>query len=257
MNIKVIVATHKKYEMPEDQIYLPVQVGKAINSSLEYIGDDTGENISHKNPNYCELTAMYWAWKNIDADYLGLVHYRRHFGSKSFFIGSEKKKNILTRDKAQELLKEYDAIFPKKRNYWIETNKSQYTNAHYGKDLELTRDIINEKYPEYVNAFDKIMDKRSGHRFNMFVMKKELFDAYCEWLFDILFELERNIDITNYCKYQARVFGFISERLLDVWLEVNNVNYTEIPVIHMEKQNWPKKIFQFIKRKFTINQLEM
>ena len=77
--IKIIVATHKKYKMPNDSIYLPVQVGTENKESLGYQPDNDGENISSKNPYFCELTGLYWAWKNLDADYIGLSHYRRHF----------------------------------------------------------------------------------------------------------------------------------------------------------------------------------
>ena len=82
-------------------------------------------------------------------------------------------------------------------------------------------------------------------------MKKDLFDSYMDWMFDILFSLENVLDISDYSDYDKRVFGFVSERLLDIWLITNGVKYTELPVINMESQNWPKKIFNFLKRKFT------
>ncbi|MBQ3973839.1 MAG: DUF4422 domain-containing protein, partial [Lachnospiraceae bacterium] len=74
--IKIIVASHKSYWMPEDPVYLPVQVGAAGKEDLGYVRDDSGDNISGKNVNYCELTGLYWAWKNLEADYIGLAHYR-------------------------------------------------------------------------------------------------------------------------------------------------------------------------------------
>ncbi|PGR03076.1 exopolysaccharide biosynthesis protein [Priestia megaterium] len=252
MNIKVMVATHKKYEMPREEMYVPIHVGMQNKKEIGYKGDNTGDNISLKNPNYCELTAMYWGWKNSDADVVGLSHYRRHFCNNSFFIGTtnNKAKSILTNQKAEELLKQYDAILPKKRNYWIETNFSHYAHAHNGNDLLKTREIIQQKYPDYINSFDKVMKKRSAHMFNMLIMKRNIFDSYSEWLFDILFELESNIDISNYSPYEARVFGYISELLLDVWLDVHPIKYIEMPVMFMEKQNWLKKIYEFTKRKF-------
>lgn len=255
MDIKVVVATHKKYEMPKDEMFIPIHVGKENKSDLGYIGDNTGDNISIKNPNYCELTAMYWAWVNLEADYLGLAHYRRHFCNRSFFIGSNnmKKRNILTSEKAEKLLREYDAILPKKRHYWIETNMSHYANAHNEEDLIETRKIIENKYPEYIKSFDKIMNRRSAHMFNMLIMKKGLFHEYSKWLFDILFHLEKEIDISSYSPYEARVFGYISELLLDVWLDVNRINYTEMPVMFMERQNWLRKGFLFLKRKIVSN----
>lgn len=252
MSIKVIVATHKKYRMPDDRMYLPIQVGRILKSDLGYTGDHTGDNISAKNPNYCELTAMYWAWKHVGADYIGLVHYRRHFGNHSLLIRTPRWKwgNVLTFRNAEKLLHEYDMILPKKRHYWIETSFSQYEHAHNGNDLRQTRQIIHRNYPEYVETFDQIMDQTASHRFNMFIMKRAMFHAYCEWLFSILFQLEKEIDISRYSPKQARVFGYISERLLDVWITKNGVNYVEVPVMFMEKQNWFYKIYDFLRRKF-------
>ena len=248
MDIKVIVATHKDYRMPQDSMYLPVQVGKAVSDrNLFFTGDDTGENISAKNKNYCELTGLYWAWKNLQYDCLGLAHYRRHFrgdGSK------DKWTAILSKEKAESLLKEYDVVLPKKRDYFIESTYDQYVHAHNRQDLDKTLEIIKEFYPRYVSAWDSVMKSTSGHRFNMFIMKKDVLDSYLEWLFDILFRLEEVLDISGYSANDRRVFGFVSERLLDVWLITNNISCTELPVINMESQNWPKKIFNFLKRKF-------
>jgi hypothetical protein len=108
---------------------------------------------------------------------------------------------------------------PAKRNYFIETTYSQYAHAHHAIDLDATRSIISGKYPGFLAAFDKTMKSTKGHRFNMAVMKRPLFDDYCAWLFDILFELERRLDISSYSPYDARVFGFVAERLLDVYIE--------------------------------------
>ena len=94
------------------------------------------------------------------------------------------------------------------------------------------------------------MSRTTGHRFNMFIMKKDKFDAYCAWLFDILFELENRLDISTYNKNDSRVFGFVSERLLDVWIETNDIAYKNIPYVFMENQNWLVKGGNFIKRKF-------
>lgn len=249
MDIKVIVAAHKEYRMPTEPMYIPVQVGSAIApSELPYLHDNTGDNISNKNKNYCELTAIYWTWKNLDADYYGLVHYRRYFRSRTKH-GSDKLKNILTKEETESILDKYNVILPKKRHYWIETNYSQYIHAHNKEDLDTTRDIISRRYPEYLASYDKLMNKRSGHRFNMFIMKKNIFNDYCSWLFDILFELEKNLDISSYSQYDARVFGFVSERLLDVFIDTNKIKYKERSVLYLEKQNWCKKILYFLMRK--------
>ena len=246
-DIKVIVATHKNYWMPADSIYFPIHVGREGKFDLGYQGDNTGDNISSKNANYCELTGLYWAWKNLKADYLGLAHYRRHFTTKS--SKGSKEERVITKAQLETLFKDTDILLPNPRNYYIETNYSQYVHAHHKEDLDYTRDIIKEKYPKYVKAYDESMKRTTGHRFNMFIMKRDKFDSYCEWLFDILFELEKRLDISNYNKNDARVFGFVSERLLDVWIETNGYTYKNLPYIFMEKQNWFVKGTNFIERK--------
>ncbi|MDY6007062.1 MAG: DUF4422 domain-containing protein, partial [Gemmiger sp.] len=91
MQTTIIVATHKPYWVPDDPMYLPVQMGHAIHPAIGYIGDDTGENISERNANFCELTGLYWAAHNIDSDYIGIVHYRRYFASRRKSRFADKK----------------------------------------------------------------------------------------------------------------------------------------------------------------------
>lgn len=248
--LKIIVAAHKPYRMPNDPCYLPVHVGAADKvTHFGYQPDDEGENISGKNPNFCELTGLYWAWKNLEADYIGLVHYRRHFSVKK---GSDKFSSIATGEQLSRLLETSDILLPKKRYYYIESNYSQYIHAHHAEDLDITRQILSEKYPEAVPAFDAVMRRTYGHRFNMMVMKRELLDEYCTWLFDVLFTLEERLDIVDYSSYDARVFGFVSERLLDVWMEAYRHTCREVPYIYMEKQNWLKKGSAFLLRKLGL-----
>lgn len=248
MNIRIIVAAHKPYQMPKDNIYLPLHVGHAGKPDIGFQGDDTGENISTKNANYCELTGLYWAWKNLDADYIGLAHYRRYFAGNKYC--KDKWERIAGKEDIEHILQNTNVILPPKRNYFIETTYDQYAHAHHAIDLDTTEEIIKEKYPEYLPAFESCMKRTSGHKFNMFIMKKELLDSYCQWLFDILFELEKRLDISDYSANDKRVFGFVSERLMDVWIGTNQVEYQEMPVIFMEKQNWVVKGGNFLKRKF-------
>lgn len=114
MDIKILVASHKKAEMPEDSMYLPVHVGRALYPDKEfgYQSDAEGDNISIKNPYYCELTALYWAWKNLKADYVGLAHYRRHFSLKTVHRGGWN--SVLTGKQAEILCRKHDIILPKK-----------------------------------------------------------------------------------------------------------------------------------------------
>ena len=249
--------------MPEEQIYIPVHVGAEGKEDemgqpldLGYTKDNTGDNISIKNANYCELTGLYWAWKNLKADYIGLAHYRRHFSNGKIF--GDKKSRVLTGTELKQLITDIERegvqiLLPKPRNYWIETNYSQYVHAHHAIDLDTTRKILVERYPDYVKTWDTSMKRTVGHRFNMFVMKNEKFYEYCNWLFDILFELEKRLDISAYDKNDSRVFGFISERMMDVWIEKNGYKYKELPYVFMEKQNWFVKGGNFVKRKIRGN----
>ena len=120
-NVKIIIATHKKYQMPKDEIYLPVQVGKEGKEFLGYQIDNQGNNISSKNSYYCELTGLYWAWKNLDADYIGLSHYRRHFSvTKKLPKDIDRRiDKVLKYDEVEKILEKTDIILPKKRKYYI------------------------------------------------------------------------------------------------------------------------------------------
>lgn len=246
VDVKVVVASHKAYWMPNDEMYVPIQVGAEGKESLGFTPDNTGENISNKNANYCELTGLYWAWKNLDCEYLGLAHYRRHFAIRR---GTKDRRDILNIDQARKLLNGVDVLLPKKRHYWIETNYKQYIHAHHAIDLDETRHILEEKHSEYLSAYDSYMKRTKGHRFNMFIMKRDLADRYCEWLFDVLFELEKRLDISSYDDNDKRVFGFVAERLLDVWLETNNIKSRDIPYMFLEKENWIVKSYRFLARK--------
>lgn len=249
LNIKILIAAHKPYWMPMDDVYLPVHVGAEGKESIGYTPDNTGDNISSKNPHFCELTGLYWAWKNLDADYLGLVHYRRYFTRKEVHNIEQKKQQILTQEEWETRLQQHPVIVADKRKYYIESNRSHYNHAHHSEGLDLAETIIKEQCPEYLPAFETVMNRTWAHMFNMFVMRRDLYDAYMQWLFDILFEIEKRVDITGWDTYESRIYGFVSELLLDVWLEHNHIDYAEQNVSFMEKQDWIKKGGAFLKRK--------
>ncbi len=236
--IRIIVATHKQYEMPADEMYLPVQAGAALHEALGYTRDDSGENISEKNGNYCELTALYWAWKNLpEADVIGLCHYRRYFRELD-------RKRIASRETIERLLKEVPVILPKKRNYWIETGESQFVHAHGEESLTVLRNVLEDLSPEYLPAFNESMRRTKGHRFNMMIMRRTELETYCEWLFSILAEVEKRME-----PMPARMAGFLAERLIDAWIETTGTVYGELGVYHTEKTNWIQKGSAFLGRK--------
>lgn len=243
--IKVLVVTHKKFDLSLPTCYIPIIVG-ANQEEIDFpkfYSDSIGENISEKNKHYCELTAYYWAWKNLNSEIIGIVHYRR-------FLLNSKKGDWLSEYEIDRILKKQKAILPKKRNYFIETTWNHYKNNHNINDLVKVKQIIKNKYPDYLEYFETVMKSKKGHRFNILVMNKTEFDLYCEWLFSILFELDEKIDVSNYDSYQTRVFGFLSERLLDVWIEKNNIDYKEKPVKFIGNEEWVRKISKFLKNKY-------
>ena len=250
MDIKIVIATHKRYWLPGNPCFLPVQVGKTQEVSLGFAGDDSGDNISARNAVYHELTGLYWAWKNVQADYLGLCHYRRYFARTCWsFDLAGKQKAILGLEDFEGLLWDCDCVLPTKRHYYIETVRSQYEHAHHARDLAAIEKVTLTLYPEYRQALAEVMGRRSLHLWNMFVMKRPLFDAYCAFLFNILFTLEKQMREQEMA-IEPGLFGFLSERLLDVWLTKHNIKYKEVPVMFMEKVNWFSKGLHFVKRKF-------
>ena len=169
-SVKIIIATHKQYKMPKDEMYVPVHVGAEGKNDLGYTKDNSGENISSLNPSFCELTGLYWAWKNLNADYIGLAHYRRHFSLKK---KNDKWDSILTYKQIEPYLSQIRVFIPNKRKYYIETLYSHYEHTHYIEQLDVTKDIITEKYPDYVDAYNQVMNQRYGYMFNMMIMEKE------------------------------------------------------------------------------------
>ena len=247
---KILLVTHKSYRFPHDDLYCPIQVGHASNNlDLGILRDDEGYSISEKNKNFCELTALYWAWKNNffeNYDYVGMVHYRRFFKGQGVTSFAGK---ILTSAEINTIFQEYDVILPKRRNYWVESIYSHYKNAHNIADLESAKSILHLNFPDYISDFNKVMQGKKLHLYNMFVLRKSDFENYCNWLFTILFELEKKLDITSYDNYQQRVFGFIAERLFNVWIIHNKFRVYEAPVINLEGENYLKKAINLLKRK--------
>ncbi len=226
----IYVITHKPVELSLPYQYKKLFVGaekltvKEKENLKGYVFDDLGKNISKKNGNYCELTGLYWIWKNKKEDIVGITHYRRFFG---------KPRKLLSLEEAEAILEQSDIIVA--RRQWVEKNvKVHFEGFHRKEDLELLRKAILKKYPEYIKSFDCAMSKCFLFSFNMMVCRKDIFDKYCMWLFDILETCEYQIDITNYDLYQKRIFGFLSERLLMVYLLHHNMKVTERKVWETE-----------------------
>ncbi len=232
MDTKIFVMTHKEISPLPSDIYIPLQVGKYGKPSFGYLSDDTGDNISAKNNSYCELTGIYWLWKNMSCDTIGICHYRR------YFVHEE---NLLPKEDIENIISQFPIIVPCSLKVPDLNVYEQYKREHYAKDLLLCRDVISEKYPAYLPAFDYAMSISFITYANMWITKKEIFNRYCTWLFDILFEVEKRVDVSDYDDYQKRIMGFLSERLFRTWLFLQNEKIAEIPVKMMTPEDFFKK----------------
>ena len=239
--IKIYMITHKNNVNIPNGI-TPLFVGNGKNEK-NFIRDNTGENISTKNNNYCELTGLYWIWKNDKSDIVGLCHYRRFFGKNKNDIYNENDERI------ENILLNNDIIVSPKW-FVLDTVYKVYKTNHYGSDLLEVEKIIKEKYSDYLYYYKQIINGHFSYQCNMFICKKELIDKYCEWLFGILFELEKRIDLKNRDDYQKRIYGFLSERLLAVWILKNKLSVFEIPLYFTDFKFFDK-IKCFVKKKYV------
>lgn len=236
-SVNIFIATHKSFDFPYPSCYIPLHVGATGKKDLGYQKDNTKDNISSKNSSFCELTGMYWIWKNSISDIVGLVHYRRYF-----FYKQNGMYILLTEEKIKDIMLNYDVIVPKKVKIITHNVKNQYKALHHIEDFEICADIIKELYPDYVDSFNEVSKRKWLYPYNMCILSKENYDKYCKWLFDILFELEKRVSIDEYDNYNKRIFGFLSERLFNVWLNKNsNLKIKEFNVYNVD-QNLNKQI---------------
>ncbi|NLG05785.1 MAG: DUF4422 domain-containing protein [Clostridia bacterium] len=210
MSVRIFIMTHKQFDHPKNPMYQPLHVGHAKAADLGYMGDDTGDHISELNCYYSELTGIYWIWKNYHAaDYVGVCHYRR-------YLIKESGKTFTAAD-CERILKDYDLITTKK----VELNFSYhygFGENHNVEALDETGRVIAELYPEYYETFLKLVNENKTYFGNIMITSKAHFDAYAEWLFSIFFVVQKRIDLSAPDDYHRRVFGFISEFLLYVYV---------------------------------------
>lgn len=258
MDIKILVATHKKYWMPADSIYCPILLGAALREEdFGYQRDDEGDNISHKQPNYSDISALYWGWKNLQCEYFGLCHYRRYLSCSTQVNNAQgRKDDILHRKDCEAILQKYDMILPTKLNFGKLSVKEQYEQCHYLKDLRMAYDGVQRLYPGMEKIFDRIMSQHEMYACNLFVMKKDVADEYCKWLFPILFDIEKRDNIKDYDEYQSRVLGYLAERLFNVWLATKNVKIYEANIVLLGESYWDDKKFRYRVKNFFKDKIQ-
>lgn len=241
--MKIYIIAHKKAEIPSlEDLYQPLQVGAALRPEINpaWEKDCNGENISDKNALYNELTGLYWIWKNSNEDIVGLCHYRRYFVTKLGKFNNViagKKERFLTQEYIKSVLAKYDLIVHNK-TYFLKGNGNQYkmTQKH-PQDLNILRSVLLSNYPEYIDAFDKVMSNKSCHLLNMMIGRKEIIDSYCCWLFGVLFEVEKKLRANGETSFERRM-GMLGERMLDIWIQKNQIKIKEQYTINTEQRNW-------------------
>lgn len=235
MNTKILVCCHKQAEIPFDENFLPIHCGKKLSEeNLGMIGDDTGDNISELNPYFCELTAQYWAWKNLkDVDVIGLCHYRRFFRlsggvGRTYRQTSVGHKDIDT-SLIPKLLDGHDVILPKP----VITHKAMYdlfAPNVTGMQIQIFIRVLARMHPEYKETMVSYLN---GNRYvgcNMGIMPWELFCKYNEFLFPVLFKTKEYMKPMPY-SYYNRALGMFSEILLPVFCKFNHLKVKSVPII--------------------------
>lgn len=223
--VKIFVATHKPGNVRHDEVYTPIHVGRAISKYKEemadMIGDDTGDNISEKNPYYSEMTAHYWIWKNVkDVEYVGLCHYRRFFGIE------------ITEDNIDKLMKGYDVMMVTP-DYKLDSVYSCFARFVSGEDLTILSQVIRKRCPQYYPTLVKLCDGVKFYPYNMVICKKELYDQYAEWMFSILFECEKYIKMSPYSNAR-RTIGYLAEMITQVYFIHNKMKIMTVPFYKVE-----------------------
>lgn len=257
MKTNIYAVAHKKFNTSICEHYIPIAVGEKLKNdeSCFYLKDCAGDNISEKNPNYCELTALYWIWKNDTVSEIkGICHYRRYFTKYAI---SASVKGVYTLEEIEKFFSKdgYDMLISNEA-YSVRGVVAAYLDCGREKDLAATREVINKMYPDYLDAFDKFFSGCCGPVANMMIAPRKLFDEYSKWLFDILFELEKNTDLSGYTDQEARIYGYISERLLGVYIE----NHKELKIkrcriLNTDDVPSPKYYFDQAMLKLHINQM--
>lgn len=249
--VKILISYHDKHPLIKSDILLPIQTGCALAEERfeGMLQDDDGENISAKNPKYAELTAQYWAWKNYDKlgnpDYIGFMHYRRNFvfaDTPKFPVKNpalEKCYQLVYIDRIEETylqdigltdadiekeVPQYDCICVREGDFsqiGIANSVEDYEKRILGsqlKDLELFFELIERDYPEYIPFVKRLQETPYKYLYNMFIMRRDLFERYNQFLFSVLEKLEEEIDITYYPANYTRVLAYLGEFCLSLFI---------------------------------------
>lgn len=244
-DIRLFVCCHRADPVPAHELLTPIQVGAALAGERfpGFVQDDTGENISAKNRSYCELTAQYWAWKNVEADYYGFFHYRRYLypdpgAKRPYRVEREPDGALLERlgyGHFRELIDANDVLLPLREEMEIPA-REHYAAAPYHRreDLELAEELVRERDPELIPALESYLSGTALYFGNISIMRREIFRDYCGWLFPLLEEFDRRADWAGRNAQEWRVDGYLAERLLGVYMTARReeLKILELPRAH-------------------------
>ena len=256
-SIEILVSCHKPSETVKSDIIKTIQVGAETNAKFaaDY-ADNLGDNISLKNPEYCELTAQYWAWKNLDADYYGFFHYRRYLAFantdkpqdswgnilEDYFSAQAVETYGLHDDTIRRTVCSYDIILPElkditKMPHMGRNMVEQYLGSGYlhRQDWDIMMDVLSEFYPEYLPYAKQYAKGHTTYFNNMFIMRKDIFQTYAAWLFDVLDKCYARMDMSDYSVEALRTPGHLGERLLNIYCahlkSTTNYRFCELPTL--------------------------
>lgn len=243
--------------MPAHEYLRRVWVGnnKQVYDSRD-LADNSGENISHLNEFFCELTVLYWVWKNVPAhpgDYWGLCHYRRFFTDKgrpfSFstfplnreatekemlhYVHASLDNTICHKLKNKDVLLTYPVNVSLKRKV-VRTIYEQYLLEHSKEEWELLQTVMEEKYPAYIPSFIELAQQTKMCIGNMMIARPEIWNNYLPWLFDILMEVHTRMKYTG-DTYQRRAVAFIAERLMNLYVQHNRLSTAYMQLVVFDK----------------------
>lgn len=224
-HIAIFVAAHKPDFVIHDEVHTPIHVGRVVSKfkaeMAEMLGDDTGENISEKNPSYCEMTAHYWIWKNVkDAEFVGLCHYRRYFGCE------------ITQENISQLMQDYDVMLVEP-SYYVDSVFSYFAKFVGAENMTILAEVMKRLYPDYYDTLVKLCDGVKFYPFNMLVCRKPLYDQYCEWMFTVLQTCEQYIKPSPYTNGR-RALAYLAEMLTSVYFLHRQLRIKAVPYLKVE-----------------------
>ncbi len=249
VDVGMYVVTHKDAKLTKlPKCYKIIHAGRAeAENDFGYLGDDTGENISRVNIYLNEVTALYWVWRNTNHTHVGFCHYRRFFTSKTnqkqrkaneYFFNA---KNLLSEAEIIKILDEYDIITCKE--FISDSTQRELIMLLVPPKLvdfaeKIVREHVATKQPDYLDAFDEVINSNIFFPYEMFITRRNILNAYCDWFFSFIFgalrEVLTTVDLALFTGNWRRVVGHFAERMLTVWLMKNHLRIKTLPIMFRE-----------------------